>query len=389
MAKETVLFKARITSVDSLRGIALFGILLVNILSYFYPVAYMDPAVWRKGFPFHFIYIFIDITAQASFYPVFSFLFGFGAAVSAERFLHEGKSFSLFFAKRLIILSIFGIVHAFLIWSGDILIHYSLFGFAFLLFYKWEGKFLLLTGAALYIIPFFLTGVLMAMSADNPVNAGAAMAGKALNMYQTGTFEQITMMRIKEWQEMNNAESFIFLFLSVFPFLLIGAGFAKLRWLHAPDQFKNLLGKLAVISLVAGLILKFLPYATVSNSLTEFIQDQFGGPLLSMFYITGTALALQQYAGSKLSCLLAAAGKMSLSNYILQSIVCTMLSYSYGLGLYGRMTLAECLGVAAIIFSLQLGASFIWIQRYYLGPIEYVWRFASYGKRPFMKKRRL
>ncbi|MFB7640405.1 DUF418 domain-containing protein, partial [Peribacillus butanolivorans] len=150
----------RIVSIDILRGLAILGIFLVNMPSFHSPLLYIDGVErWTEGWD-RILYRFSDIVAQASFYPLFAFLFGFGAIILAVRCEEKGVSFPFLYMKRLFFLLMLGCIHAFAIWHGDILINYAIFGFAFLLFYKVRGKNLILLGSFFYVIPFAILGSL-------------------------------------------------------------------------------------------------------------------------------------------------------------------------------------------------------------------------------------
>lgn len=381
----------RMLSIDILRGMAILGIFLVNMPSFHTPILYINGvSYWDESWE-RMLYIFSDIFAQASFYPLFAFLFGFGAIIIAVRSVDRGVSFPFLFMKRLCFLLAVGCLHAFFIWHGDILVNYAVFGFAFLFFYKWQGKYLIWLGSFLYIVPFavfgaffllmsFVDGGLMEIQND------VAMMKQSLEIYSEGTFIEVTNQRMEDWYMVNNPTNAIFLFFSIFPFFLIGAGVAKQGWLQKASRYKRSLRTLAIISFLTGLAIKLLPYIMVNDYGTTFVQDYFGGPLLTMFYITAIALLVEKAWAYKLFYPLSFVGRMSMSNYLFQSIVCSLIFYSYGLGLYGKVTYTEGFLLMMAVFSIQLLLSYWWMKRFRFGPVEYVWRFITYGKKPVMKR---
>ena len=154
----------RIVSLDMIRGVAILGIFLVNMLSFHSPFLYIDPLEWWQEPVDRGIYIFIDIFVQASFYPLFSILFGYGLILLWERTVQKGLHFYPIIIRRLSLLLIVGLAHAFLIWHGDILFNYALLGFIFLLFNRLSGKGMLIMGSILYLIPnLLLFGLLLLM----------------------------------------------------------------------------------------------------------------------------------------------------------------------------------------------------------------------------------
>jgi uncharacterized protein len=380
----------RIVIIDILRGIAILGIFIVNMPAFHSPMLYYNSLEWWDDNPDHTLYILSDIFAQASFYPMFAFLFGFGAVILSERVIERGQSFPLIFSKRLATLLLFGCLHAFLIWHGDILINYALFGFGFLLFYKVSGKNLLIIGSLLYIIPLCVFGLLVLaagfLGMETKIPTEFAEVQRSLNVYKDGTISEIIKQRASDWYMVNNAASLIFLFLSIFPLFLIGAGFAKLKWLENPEYHKKPLFLLMIISLVFGLFCKVLPYVSSYTYNTVFWQDQFGGPLLSLFYITAISLLLRKKTFFRMCLPFSYPGRLSMTNYLFQSFISTLIFYSYGLGFYGDISFTWGTGLVIIIFILQVILSKLWLSRYRLGPVEFVWRILTYGKISAMKR---
>ncbi|MBA9025229.1 DUF418 domain-containing protein [Peribacillus huizhouensis] len=383
--------RQRIQSIDSLRGLAILGILLVNMPDFHSPFLHVNPIEWWNNDPDRTIYIMVDLFAQASFYPMFAFLFGFGAVILAERVQSRNTSFPVVFSRRLFFLLIIGCIHAFLIWHGDILINYALIGFLFLLFYKMSGKTLLWVGSLLFAIPALLLCLLMmvvyvTMPEEAAIITDLDMVQASIKAYQTGTFTEIFQQRFVEWYMVNNLGSSIILIISIFPLFLIGAGFAKLKWLERTREHQRKLTIITVVCLVCGGLLKASPYIADYNYFTVSLQDMIGGPVISIFYITALVLLMQNKSLAKILTPLANVGRLSMSNYLLQSIIGTLLFYSYGFGLYGKISFTTGVVLVVVIYFLQLILSTIWLKHYYMGPVEYVWRFATYGTRPMMKK---
>lgn len=381
----------RFISIDILRGLAILGIFLVNMPSFHTPILYINGVeYWNEGLD-RILYIVSDIIAQASFYPLFAFLFGFGAVILAVRCEEKGISFPFLYIKRLCFLLIVGCAHAVFIWHGDILVNYALFGFVLLFFYKWRGKFLIWLGSFLYLVPFAIFGCFFLIisfmdSGLMDIENDVTMIKQSQEAYSTGTFMEVTDQRVEDWYLVNNPINMIFLFFSIFPFFLIGAGVAKQGWLQNPSRYKRPLRRIAIISLITGLLLKFLPYMTVNDYSTAFVQDYFGGPLLSIFYITAIVLLMDRAWSYKLLYPLSFVGRMSMSNYLFQSIVCTTIFYSYGFGWYGKLTYTAGFLLLIAFFSIQILLSYLWMKQFHFGPVEYVWRFVTYGKKPVMKR---
>ncbi|MBP3038688.1 DUF418 domain-containing protein [Bacillaceae bacterium Marseille-Q3522] len=387
--------KGRIASLDMMRGFAIFGISLVNMLAFHSPVYYLQPFEWWQNPLDQSIYSFIDIFAQASFYPLFSMLFGYGIVILRERILQRSESFSLIAVRRFSLLLLFGCIHAWLIWHGDILFTYAVLGFIFLLFIKLNGKILLLLGSLLYLIPnlllvllMFATMMLVPADIINNNYYNHELAEASVAVYQSGSFSDITQQRIADWYYANNPVNFIFLTFSILPLFFIGAGAAKLKWLERVNFHKRKLFYTFLVTFTIGLLLKLLPYITGENIGINMLQDLFGGPLLAFSYGLSIALLAEKPRFRKILMPFSYAGRLSLSNYLLQSLIATAFFYGYGLGLYGKISVFTGTLLALAIFICEVLVSKIWLRRFYYGPFEWVWRSFTYWKIPRWKRER-
>ncbi|WP_035321953.1 DUF418 domain-containing protein [Peribacillus kribbensis] len=381
----------RIVSIDILRGFSLLGIFFVN-MQFFHSMMMPEPLRWWTSRWDRILYIFLDLTAQASFYPLFAFLFGFSAILMEEGARKKGFLFPSLFARRLTMLLIFGCIHAFLIWHGDILINYALFGFLLLLFYKKDVKYLMTSSLLLsaVLIASVSAGFILAMAAGvhvDPIQHSEAEIRHGIEVYQQGSYKQIFHLRFKEWYEVNNPGNLLYLFLSIFPLFLAGAAFAKAGWLSRPEEFRGNLRKVCMISLPVGFALKLLPYVFTDSDWMMFLQDNLGGPMVSIGYITGGVLLLRRKGILKLFYPFSFVGRLSLSNYLAQSILCTSIFYSYGLGMFGKVTIWQGSLLVILIYTLQVTGSWLWLKKYRIGPLEFLWRYGTYGKRPILKRR--
>ncbi|WP_253701803.1 DUF418 domain-containing protein [Bacillus sp. FJAT-27445] len=386
---EPTLEGKRITSLDTMRGFAILGIYLVNMLSFHSPYLFIDPLTWwDKGLDRK-VYILIDVFAQASFYPLFSMLFGYGLMMMRERTIGRGSNFKVVAARRLVFLLAVGMIHAFLIWPGDILITYACIGFIALFFLRLSGRALFATAIVMYIIPNLLLGLLL-LAADmlGPVGEFSRFnytdSQHALTVYGNGSFQEITEMRMYEWKFGNNSETFPIKLFSILPLFLLGAAVAKLKWLAEPKLHVRKLKAAAFGFLVPALAIKTLPYYGWEGYSAEFFQDIFGGPLLAIGYAGIVALAVEKFgvaAGP-----LAIVGRMSMTNYLFQSFLSTFIFYGYGAGLYGNVTVALGTLLVFAVFLFQLFASTVWLKKFKYGPVEWMWRSFTYFTRQKMRR---
>ncbi|KMJ57864.1 hypothetical protein AB685_13565 [Bacillus sp. LL01] len=382
--------KERIVALDIIRGIAILGIFLVNMPSFFSPMLYVNMKTYWSETRDIVVMNGVDILAQASFYTLFSFLFGYGFIIFANRVAEKNLSVPKYFSRRLVVLLVIGVIHAFFIWHGDILITYAICGFLLLVMRKMSAKAMVWTGLLLIVIPTIMLSLLMLVvtmtmgDADiyAPLQANAL---QSLEVYANGTFTEITKQRISDWSFVNIA-NFFFIVLSVLPMFLFGAAAAKSKWLEKVEEHLSGMKKLWALTFVLALIFKLLPYYTQQNYATEYLQDGIGGPASAVFYFLTVVMVTRKSLGMKLLSPFQYVGKMSLTNYLFQSVVCSLIFYSYGLGLYGSFTPFYGLWLVLGIYIFQIIISRIWVSYFHYGPMEWLWRAGTYGNRPKLKK---
>ncbi|KKB36784.1 DUF418 domain-containing protein [Bacillus thermotolerans] len=374
----------RLITLDSLRGLALLGIFLVNMISFHSPYIYYNPFEWWEGASDRWHFSWIDLFIQASFYPLFAMMFGFGAAMQAEHAARRGQSYTGIGIRRFSFLMILGLVHAFLIWSGDILFSYALFGFLLLLFMRLSGRMLVVLGSLLLFIPGVFLGVLLVlMSLVDPLSTShwTDIGGveRSMAAYGSGTFGEVTAQRIVDWLTINGLGVIWTQLISIFPLFLIGAGAQKLQVFSRWQKRPSLAWFVFASFFTAGIILKALPYVIEANLAYTFVQDSVGGPLLAIGYAALIIAIGSSAHGQTFLKPFASAGRMSLTNYLLQSIIGTLIFYPYGLGLYGQIELSTGVWLVLAIFAAQVIASELWLSKFERGPMEQLWRWSTYG----------
>jgi uncharacterized protein len=374
----------RIQAIDIIRGFAILGIFIVNMPAFNFPIQYLPLEKWWTSTQDQITSMLIDIFAQASFYTLFSFLFGFGTYIFYERVTAKGYSFKKYFTRRLLGLLLIGCIHAFLIWDGDILISYSLIGILLLLFHRFSPTLWIWLALTLIILPSFVLGGLLFIAVLlDPKNAGwpydAELGTKAMEVYSSGSFLEIAEQRVHDWLYVNNFENAIFLVLALFPMFLLGMYSAKKKWFaHIEDHIKKM-KFICIGAFIISCVFKLLPYYYEKNIATEFLQDSIGGPASAIFYASFLALIVRREFWRKLLSPLSFVGRMSLSNYLFQSILCTTLFYNYGFGLYGKIGPFYGFILTLFIYFIQIILSKQWFKRFNYGPIEWLWRRMTYG----------
>ena len=400
---EPVQDQERIEVLDVIRGFALLGILIANMAMFSSPAAYFEVLgknMWTGCWDTT-ASSFINLLIQGKFYTMFSFLFGLGFVIFFERAKAKTTKPKLLFHRRLFILLLIGLAHAFLIWHGDILVSYALLGFLLPLFFNRQPKTILIWAAALFI-GFFLfmalaTGLL---TFAKMMNEGAITdilqpmfadmerrIESSFHAYGNGTFAEIMAQRVSD--TLFGYSNLLALVFIIFPIFLLGLYVGK------KEIFQNIEANLTIIKkawtwgLIIGLtmsIVKFMckiqmvgdPYSLYA---AIHIGAGFFGDLgLCLFFMTSIILLHQSRKWQLRFKPLAYAGRMALSNYLFQSIVCTIIFYSYGLGLYGKVGTALGLVLAVVIFTAQIFISKYWFKHYQFGPMEWIWKSLTYGK---------
>ncbi len=344
----------------------------------------------------------IRLLAEGKFYPLFSFLFGFGLAIQMKRAEARGAPFAHLYRRRLVLLLGIGLTHAVLLWYGDILVTYAVLGFLLLAFRHRRPKTLLIWAAVCWLLPVVMDGlVFTAMRGSMPTVVGnliqrIAMAGSAedatavarsIQIYGHGTFVQILGQRLRDLAALYLIG--LFSIPTIFAMFLLGV------WAGRRGIFSDLAGsrplfkKIALWGLVIGGIgnLGYVLARDLSGGgvWADFIGEAahaLTAPVLMFGYVATIALLMTVPSWQRRLTPLAAVGRMALTNYLLQSLICTTIVYSYGLSLYGRIGLAQGVGLAAVIYAAQVVWSNWWMHRFPYGPVEWLWRAMTYGRQP-------
>ncbi len=381
----------RLPWIDAARGIAIFGIFMVNMPAFNAPYfLYGGEEKYWPSETSNIIQTIIDIFFQASFYTLFSFLFGFGLYMMKERLQEKGLNYRFVLFRRLIILIALGAFHAFLIWHGDILFSYGTLGLVLFLFFdrrpwtiiSWAVGVLSLSVVIMYLSVAPYKGMLGGLVNEPAI----AQAKKA---YGEGSWLDIWEQNLNDWLYSNGSPmSWVFLAGSLIPMFLFGLYFAKKKWLHKPDEFGKPLVFTWFLTLILFVSFKAGPYFFEIPEWFKIIsQDSIGGSANALFYVTSiTLLYKKKSALIKLLKPFTYVGRLSLSNYLLQSVICFFLFYSVGLGYYGEVSPLWSLILVLIIYSFQVIGSRMWIRSFRYGPFEWLWRSLTYMRPQPMRR---
>jgi uncharacterized protein len=390
----------RITTLDVLRGFALLGILVMNIQSFSMPdVAYLNPsaygdltganlAVWIAG----------NLLTDEKMYGIFSMLFGAGILLMTGRVEARGRKPAGLHYRRMAWLMLFGLLHGFLLWPGDILWTYGVAGLIAYLFRKRTPRTLLISAAIFFAI-------------GSGIFASIGVAVNRLPAEQYKEFEQENWRSTPEmiqdeiatfrggWSEQQSAriENALFMdigvFLMVFGWKTIGnmlLGMALFKWgVFTGDLARRVYRRMAVAGFVLGLpIVAFGIWrnfaARWDGHYSFFFGSQFnywGAIVVDIGWIGLLMLFCTSPGFSGLKARLAALGRTAFSNYILQTVICTTLFYGQGFGLFGSVSRVGQLAIVLAIWIVQLIVAPLWLRYFQFGPLEWLWRSLTYWRR--------
>ncbi|SOC35044.1 DUF418 domain-containing protein [Ureibacillus acetophenoni] len=373
----------RIDSIDIIRGFSLLGILLVNIFGFYLPMPHIDLQNWFTEAMDIIWHQTLDIYVQSSFYPLFSMLFGYGIAMQYLKAEKTGVRFYSFARKRLIVLFVLGMLHALFIWWGDILAMYAFCGFFLLLFIRFNPKMILTFGLVIYglLHVMILGGYGMLGIANEKMEAipvNIVMVESALSAYGIGGWGEAFSQRLNDLTVQMNPSMWIFSLFTILPYMLIGAAFAKWRLIERAKSLKGLWISFAVICNALGLFIKSAPFMYERTYLLEYLKVYIGGPILAIGYMALIVCICLLPFATKILQPIGLAGRMSLTIYIMQSIICTIIFYDYGFGLYGQVNVQMGVLIALVIFIVQIIFALSWFMKFKQGPLEYAVKKITY-----------
>ena len=389
----------RIQFIDVLRGMALFGILAANMRGFFAPMdAYEHIGALYPGRADVLAQFFIDAFIQGKFISIFSFLFGMGFAIQMSRAEARGVKFMSFYPRRLLALALFGVIHGALIWSGDVLLTYACSGAILLLFRNREQKTLLWWAGGLFALPIVASTVFFGLYFSrwhrawmNPKPVDMAKLHAAVQIYAHGTWRQIMAQNWLEWKRELPTTGFAVYATALF---LLGMWVWRAGIVQRLGEYAPVLRRVCAWCLPVGMAISVfvavekavVPAGTVSAA--RWLAGTFwlpGSHILAAGYAAGLALLFLREDWRKRLLPFAAVGRTALTNYLMQSVVCTLFFYSWGTGLHGRIGPAWGLVPTVILYGAQVVVSNWWLGRYRFGPMEWLWRGMTYGKFPDMR----
>ena len=382
---------------DALRGFALLGIVLINVQAFSGFVFRGVISSWSSAQP---LWSGFDpaldfaahVLVQGKFYSLFSFLFGLGFALQLGRAEATGTQALPVMRRRLAWLLVFGLAHAMLIWFGDILTVYAVFGFALLAFRRLSQRALL--GWALFFLasPVLIYLIFMAVGLGDPLAGDPAVPvkdsfiGKATRTLATGSYVEVIQTQSLFYPGGWIRRALRLALPRIFGMFLLGVWAARIGLPLLRESHRPLLRRWLLWGALLGLPLNIafsalgggealLPAS--ANGLLAIVLASLGMPLLCLAYIAAFAL---YWRSRNPGSLLVAAGRTALSHYIGQSVLCVSVFYGYGLGLFGQLGYAVAVPIAIAVFLVLAMLGRAWLQWFPQGPMEALWRRLSYRR---------
>jgi len=378
--------KNRIESLDFLRGMAILGILLANIFAFgWFGIA--NEIAGHRSLPGEVPLIealrvmFISGKARA----LLCVLFGAGIYLQYRKRISSGQSWPGNYAWRTILLLMIGLAHGIFIWYGDILFAYSIVALVAMLCVRMSdrGIFWLAVGMlTLSILGGF--GQLKADSAaeTDMVNSFLAWGNHASeqHVYQAGTYLEQVVFRLKYLGILLISLPFVCLELGA----MVAFGFlmAKRGLFSKPSGTKNLtriLSWVGVGGLILNFVLAFWRLVPGGQDLDPLIEFGFNAPL-SIGYAIWGAILIERGMAKGFTRFISPVGKMALTCYLMQSVICTAIFYSWGGGLFGRLNFLQILAVVPAVWAVNLIFAHLWLRKFPMGPVEWLWRSMVMGR---------
>lgn len=381
----------RIDSLDLIRGVAILGILIMNITSFSQiGMAYLNPKLGAgidgiNGWIYSFAFLFADMR----FMSMFSVLFGAGMMLFVQNIEQKELKPFKYHYKRMFLLLGFGLIHAHLIWMGDILVPYAICGCLVFLIRNWSSKALVTVASVLFMIPVVMN--LLIYCTLSPRELGEIYGGiwnaESSNEIQAYQSSYLGQMEARS-QGAYYLETSQFLSEGLWRYsamMITGILLFRLEWFKAIKGGAYYL-RFGLVFLITGLVISasglYLSYErlwegawcmTVGHQFT-YIASFF----MALSYISILVFWSTVSRGRRLQYLLKKVGRMAFTNYIFSSVVCTFIFYGHGLGYFAQFNRLEQWGVVVFVWLLILLLSNWVMKRYKQGPLEFIWRKGTY-----------
>ncbi|MBX7457204.1 DUF418 domain-containing protein [Qipengyuania sp. 1NDH17] len=375
----------RFGELDILRGFALLAVFVVHFVGasfYDLPLEESLSESWNADVLQRGAVFLSDWWFENKGNTLFATLFGMGFWVMMERLEARGSDFQRIYLRRLTALFLIGLVHLFLLFPMDVLHEYALLGFALFFMRKLSAPAMLVLGLVLAFVgqPLgdFLAGELVtgerAESRWQEVFAGGSYAEWVAWWPGWHLYLEIERGGLLGWA------------LYILGRFLLGAWIIRMGFVARARELLPLMRRICLVALPLGLVLELVSLLQWMELLpktdwSDTALHEIGGPILALGYATGLILLYHSNWRGWVA-QLAPVGRTALSAYVGHGVAWTFLFFPMGLGMQGRLTPAASMLVALGLFAAFTLAAKFWLARYRYGPLEYLWRWATYGSRP-------
>jgi uncharacterized protein len=395
----------RRVEVDVLRAVALLGIVVVNVALYRTGVGpSLAAAGGRIGGDVDGLTVGLSAVAEGRFYPLFSFLFGWGFAVQDARSRVRARSVVGPWLRRCGVLFALGVAHGVLLFEGDILTTYALLGGVLLLLRSLRPGWLAALGAFLVVAQGLfvagLEGLTTWLVLDTPGEAarlradGMAEWAADARLFDAGSFGEVARHRAGELA-VGIPLGILSVGGTVLGMMVLGMAAARAGWVD-PRRWPGWLRRGAVPLWLVGLAAS-VPAARglgdaalLAGSPGEVVATRLAyallGPAVALLWAAVVLRAARTAALGRLLRALAPAGRMSMTVYLTQSVVGSLLFSGYGLGLGARVGIGAAVAIMAGVWVVQVALAALWFRAFTLGPLEALTRAAAYWRWPALRR---
>ncbi|MCI0606982.1 DUF418 domain-containing protein [bacterium] len=381
---------------DILRGFALLGIVTANMILYSLYVYLRDSEKMRLNtYSTDKVLDFLELMLiEGKFYTIFSILFGIGFSILLARTQAKGLGFHRFFVRRMSFLYLIGVAHAVLFWHDDILQFYAFCGALLLLFLKVRNRTILLFSLLALLAP-------VAIKLFDAIPRGSFTAPQdmlfghfgftpdtRIDIWKNGNLAEIVCLNFSSWFAQLDYVITSGMIFKIFGCFLLGFYIGRNEIYKKLHAYRPIVKRVAVLGIAIGLPLNVIYAKTfVSESMLHAVIAAVAILPLSAGYICVLSLLWIGPNGSKLLQLFAPVGRMAFTNYVGQSVICTLIFYGTGLGLGGTMGPTLYIPLGIVVYLFQVVGSRAWLDRFQFGPLEWLWRVLTYGSWIPMAKR--
>ncbi|HEY1073139.1 DUF418 domain-containing protein [Brevundimonas sp.] len=390
---------ARIQTLDVLRGVAVLGILAVNAAAFALP---MSAAMAPDQSPFPLIgssavaLWVVEVFFHQKFITLFSLLFGVSIFLVGGERGDEARGRVL--RRRLLWLALFGLIHGAAFWYGDILLLYAWSGLFVMLMRSMSARSLILFGAAATLGLATLQAATMWLTVNGPAALVAALSDESMSLTEGAVAASLAAYRggwpgalienLKAWGVLQSASLFGYVFTTI-PLMMLGLGLFKAGFFHGRMPTRLYLALIAVGGTVLAL-LGVLEWREImaGPAIEGMGVEATGGwaevvaayPIfITLAYASGLILLTTRGLGM-MRRIFAPVGQMAFTNYLTQTLIMSSLFYMpWGPRLMGQVDYPGQWGIVVAVWALQLVWSPLWLSRFRMGPLEWLWRRLSYG----------